>query len=394
MVAASNACSTPRCNDPADPADGASSTDASQSDLLPGVPTGPVTTIPLAGCGGPGYAASFNIGSQTFQLTLDTGSGTLAVASSSCSTCGVSPLYTPGSSATDDHLQASDSYLQGSWTSEVFSDSVQLVGTGPVTMKLAAIESQTNFFSDLGCELGAVNFAPQGIVGFGPPSLAVKNTTSFISELGSIGAASQVFAVEFCEQGGQLMIGGVDVAAAAIAGPAVFTPMTTSQYYDVTLNDLQLGGASLGFDAAAFGTTAVDTGTSVLALPSAVFTALTTQLENNATFKATFGADPSWLNTTTCLSASASREDLDMQLPPLSLVFPSPDGGAAEVTLPATQSYLQATPVGESTLYCSGVLSNPNSTGTILGTSVMIGQLVIFDLATNEVGFAPQTHCQ
>lgn len=393
-TAASGCSSSAPCADPSDAADAAPELDAPESGAFD-VPTGPVTTIPLTGCGGPGYAANVTIGSQTFQLTIDTGSSSIAVASSACQNCGVSPVYMPGSSAVDNMATASDSYLKGSWQGESYTDSVQLAGTGQVTMKLAAIDSQTDFFDNSGCALGTVPFAPQGIIGFGPPDLAVTGTDAFVSKLSRAGAAKNVFAFEFCALGGQLMIGDVDPTAAALTGPAVYTPMTSSQYFGVTLNDLRLAGASLGFGSADFGTTAVDTGTSVLALPAAVFTALTSQIENTPAFRTAFGDETSWMGTTTCISSPSTSADLDAHLPPLTLVFPAPDGGTSEVTLKATQSYLPVTISNGTAYYCSGVISNPNpNSGTIIGTSVMLGQLAIFDLDTNEFGFAPQTFCQ
>jgi len=356
------------------------------------VPPGPLTTIPLTGCGGPGYAATFSVGSEAFQLTLDTGSGTLAVASSTCSGCGVSPVYTPAASATDDQQSAMDSYAKGSWQGEIYTDSVQLVGTATVTMKLVAIDSESGFFSDAGCGLGTVPFAPQGIVGLGPAGLAQPNTDAFVTKLSAAGAAGGVLAFELCSSGGQLMVGGVDPVAAVLRGPAVYTPMTSSQYYSVALDDLALGDASLGFGATDFGQTTVDTGTSVMALPSAVFDALSAQVEGSAAFTAAFGSQSNWLGTTTCLSSFLSRDQLDAQLPTLTLTFPAPNGGTSTVTMTATRSYLAPTTSDGVMYYCSGVISTP-VTGTILGSSIMLGQMVIFDLDVNQIGFAPQAYC-
>src|ERR1019366_350186 len=55
-----------------------------------------VVAIPLIGCTQGAYLAKVDIGSQTFQLELDTGSTTSGVASAKCKSCGVLPLYAPG----------------------------------------------------------------------------------------------------------------------------------------------------------------------------------------------------------------------------------------------------------------------------------------------------------
>jgi hypothetical protein len=359
------------------------------------VPLGPATTATLTGCGGPGYAAEFVVGAQSFQLTIDTGSGTLAVASSTCTSCGVAPTYAPGPGAVDDGQQVSDTYLAGSWQGEVYTDAVQ-VGTGaPVAMKLVGIDSQTAFFDRAGCGLGTVPFAPQGIAGFGPAELAVPGTDAFVTKLTTApGSVPAVFAVEVCPQGGQLMLGGVDPVVAALTGPALYTPMTMSSYYDVALGDLRVGGASLGFGAPDFGPVAVDTGTSVLALPSVVFQSLVGAIEATPAFASAFGGKTGWLGTTTCLTSTLSRADMDAQLPVLTLELPAGDGGTTTLTRPATESYLPLTLSNGSTFYCSGIFANPLATGTILGTSAMLGQMVIFDLAGSRIGFAPQAFCR
>lgn len=359
------------------------------------VPPGPATTIPLAGCAGPGYAADFTIGSQTFQLSIDTGSGTLAVASNACASCGVTPEYTPGPGAQDQHAQAFDTYLQGSWQGEIVLDSTELVGTGmAVPLKLAAIDTQSAFFNSGGCGLGTVPFEPQGIAGFGPADLAIAGTDAFFPALTQAGAVRSIFAVEFCPQGGQLMIGGVDPVKGALSGAAVYTPLTIAPYYDVALDDLQLSGTSLGFHAADFGATAVDTGTSVIALPPAIFRAMTSSIEGNAAFTTAFGGKKGWFGTTMCFTSSLTTAELDARLPSLTLAFPGVDGGTSALTLSPTESYLPATPSGGTTYYCSGLLENDGTTGTVLGTAAMLGHMVIFDLIDDTIGFAPQRSCQ
>jgi hypothetical protein len=358
------------------------------------VPTGPTLTVPLTGCGGPGYAAPFAVGAQTFQLTVDTGSGTLAVASSACSNCGVAPAYTPGPGAMDEQKTASDAYVIGSWQGEVYSDSVALGTTAAqTTMAIAAIDTQTAFFDHAGCGLGTVPFSPQGIVGFGRPALAVTGTDAFVARVTQAAGIPDVFAIEPCPQGGQLMLGGVDPVAGALSGPAVYTPLIGDSYYQVTLDDLQVGGTSLGYGPTDFGATAVDTGTSVLSLPAPIFQALAGAVEGLPAFSSAFSGMTGWLGTTTCFSATVDAATLDAQLPALTLAFPMTGGGTAAVTLPATKSYLTPAASNGTTFYCSGILQNPLSAGTVIGTSVMIGQMVIFDVDGARIGFAPQALC-
>jgi Eukaryotic aspartyl protease len=374
---------------------GASSMAADTAEGSVGESIGSPITVPLTGCGGPGYAASFAIGSQTFELSVDTGSSTLAVASTLCSNCDVSPSYAPGPKATDDKEQISQTYAIGSWDADIYTDSVQLSG-GPaaVTMDFGAIETQTGFFVGGGCGLGSVAYAPQGIVGFGPPDLAIMGTDSFLSKYFASGTMRRLFAAEFCPMGGQLMVGGMDAVRGAVNGPTVYTPMANSRYYGVALDDVALGGATLGFGPSDFGVAAVDTGSSVLALPSHVYQALASKLANDGAFMSAFGGKTSWLGTTTCVPSSMTREELDAQLPQLTLTFPKVGGGTIALARTATQSYLAPTSSNETEYYCSGIYENPTATGTILGTAAMLGEMVIFDLDNLQIGFAPQTYCR
>ncbi len=88
-----------------------------------GLPPG-VTAVTLTSNQGLAFSGSAKIGGQLEQVILDTGSTTLAVAGSTCSNCGVSPEYTPGASATDQHMMGSSQYADNSgWSGEIFQDS-------------------------------------------------------------------------------------------------------------------------------------------------------------------------------------------------------------------------------------------------------------------------------
>jgi hypothetical protein len=360
------------------------------------VPDGQAVTVPLSGCAGPGYAATFAVGSQKFQLTVDTGSGTLAVASNACTNCGVASVYSPGAAAKDQNETTSDTYLAGSWSGEVYSDSVKLVGLDKsVKMDFAAIDSQSGFFlADAGCAFGSRPFAPQGIVGFGPPGLSTQGTDPFLTKLTASGAVADVFAVELCAWGGQLMVGGVDPAKAKLNGPLIYTPLMSTSYYSVKLTEARVSGDSTLFGASDFGTTVVDTGTSVLALPPNVFDAMTKTIEGTTAFKTAFDGKTGWFGTTQCFtSPSSSSAELDAELPALEFSFPGAAGGTVSLTLKATESYLPPSTDGGKTYYCSGMWPSPDPGKTILGAAAMLGHLVIFDVADGKLGFASQAYC-
>src|SRR5580704_6561379 len=56
----------------------------------------PPVSVELMGFDGFAYSAPLTLGGQPFQVQIDTGSTTTAVAASACTTCGVSPEYSAG----------------------------------------------------------------------------------------------------------------------------------------------------------------------------------------------------------------------------------------------------------------------------------------------------------
>lgn len=154
--------------------DGTSSGDGAMSGSDAPTPTG-MFTIPLITPTGDDqgmlYTASFTASGATFQLDLDSGSTTTGLAASTCTTCnGLSPLYMPATSATDQHKTASTAYADGSrWSGEIFADTVGLGGGSPdVPVSIVSITSQHSFF--FGNEY-------QGILGVGPEALLETGTT-------------------------------------------------------------------------------------------------------------------------------------------------------------------------------------------------------------------------
>ena len=104
-------------------------------------------------------------------MITDTGSTTLGVAGAACSSCGVTPEYTPGTTAVDEHATSTSMYGDNSmWSGETYSDKVAVTGDPDgVTMRFGAMTSQTGFFQQ--------GETDQGILGFGGSGLAVAGPT-------------------------------------------------------------------------------------------------------------------------------------------------------------------------------------------------------------------------
>ncbi|MCL2450966.1 MAG: pepsin-like aspartyl protease, partial [Polyangiaceae bacterium] len=236
--------------------------------------------IPLSTQDGTYYTADVTVGSATFALDIDTGSGTAGIAGASCTNCsaaGISPLYTPSSTATDQARMTGSTYADGStWKGEIYQDTVSLEhGTPSVKLDLVDIQTENQFFKS------GTTF--QGILGLGPSQLELQGTQTYFAQATAAGVAP-VMGFELCPTSGTMWLGGVDPSAAASA--IQYTPLVTSgktsSYYSIIIDDLSVGGTSLGFKAADFEDPIVDTGTSLFYLPTPVYSALITAVNGSS----------------------------------------------------------------------------------------------------------------
>ena len=366
-----------------------------------GVPVeaGPsVLAIPLASCTSDSYSAAVTIGgTQKFQMLLDTGSTTLGVASNMCSTCGVSPTYTPGTSSKALNQTVDAQYGSGSWVGTTFEDSVSVGSSPATTMNFAAIDSQMMFFEPIQCDsnLGTI----QGVLGFGPVGAAYAGTDGFFNKFAAGQGLPNVFATELCQTGGTLWLGGYDPSATM--GPVQWTPKSTGMvstiYHSVNFASMTVGS---GGTAIPIGASApysfVDTGTSVFLLESTAYTTAAAAIQANAAFTQVFGASffpaASSSPQPNCVGGvSLTKTQLDAMLPTMTLTFGS--NPAIEVQAVATESYL----MNIQNEWCTGMLGidfGGQPIGAILGAAVLKSSVVVFDQDNNRIGFAPHKPCQ
>src|SRR5262249_61108971 len=128
-------------------------------------------------------------------------------------------------------------------------------------------------------------------------------------------------------------------------------------FYAVVLEDIRIGGTSLGVPQATYSETLVDIGTTALVLPNAAFSELAATAAANPVFKQNFGP-ASFFSGTNCVipSQGLTKGQLDAMLAALTLVVPSPTGKTVTLDLPATDSYLlQQNDTQGNAYYCSGI---------------------------------------
>ncbi len=349
-----------------------------------GAPT--YATLPLTSPTGTFYDIQATVGTQTFALDVDTGSTSMAVAGSTCSSCtGVTPLYTPGASATDQHQTSSSVYGEGSgWTGEIYQDMFALgQGTPSVSMDFVSITMQTGQFFE--------ENEFQGILGLGPAALALRGTTSYVTKATAAGVVP-VLGFELCGTSGTLWLGGYDAAAASSA--LAYTPLVSNGYYQVNVDDMAIGGTSLGFKAASFNEPVFDTGTTEIELPTTIFDAMVAQINESPGMAALFPSQTLGASNACLRGKGVTAAMVDAQLPALEVSFPSAVAGAPDFTLTAapSQSYLLEMEAG---FFCPGIADGGTGTTafSILGDTFLRAFVSVIDLQKMRVGFAPDVGC-
>ncbi|MHB1845495.1 MAG: pepsin-like aspartic protease [Deltaproteobacteria bacterium] len=385
-------------SDAGSPGDGGAAADA-------GPPTG-VVAVSLTGCPVFYFLAPVTIGGQTFNLLLDTGSETVAIAGVGCSECldaGETDLYRPGPTATDEKRTATASYGNGSetYSGEVYQDQVQIDPAAPVAMDLVSIETQTNFFppptplcdgSDGGAPLRV-----DGIIGLGTIQGVVAGTNDYLDQ--AVDGGPETIALRFCHAGGKLWLGGFDPSSAT--APPTFTSTFTAGFVSggdyLELTGLSVGQGDAGTAVALSGaitSATLDTGISSLGATTAIFNPLVAAIGSDPTFSRLFGGASFFSNgiSGSCQPLPTPPDQLDGELPPIVARF-----GSSVLSLPATTSYLiWFTDLAGGYLYCPNLQEDTNSSDGdlfIMGNTPFLSNVVILDRKDQQVGFAPATPC-
>jgi hypothetical protein len=352
-----------------------------------------VLAIPLSACSNFAYVAPVTIGSQAFPLLVDTGSSTLGVASSACTTCGAAtPLYTPGATATDQNAPADEQFATGTWAGEIYSDTVSVGPSPSVSMRLVSIASQSGFLQSTTC--GAYS-AYDGVLGLSRALEALPGTDAFLDAFVASSGMPDVFATELCDSGGTLWLGGFD--ATHVTGTIDYTPMSTDllgeYYYNVDLETISVDGTNVSatIPASPYLDTAIDTGTVAMILPPAIVTTLGNAISSTAGYQQIFTYDL-FTQPTGCATSTATKADIDGALPSLTFTFGKGASAISVSTLPS-ESYLHTRP----NRWCSTFYSLPPSStfpfASILGAPFERSRLLVFDRANAQLGFAPHAPC-
>jgi len=228
------------------------------------------------------YYGPIEIGTpgQPFDVVFDTGSSNLWIPSSQCSVfdvaCRTHNRYTDSASST--------------YVANGTSFAIQY-GTGAVsgflskdTVNFGGLEITGQVFGEATNEPGITFVAAKfdGILGMGFESISVDSVTPVWYNILSQGLVSDpVFSFWLNQDatgtpGGELTLGGVD--STRYTGDFLYTALTNETYWEFALSDVTLGGSSLGWCSSSPCRAVCDTGTSLIAGPTAQIDALNKKL--------------------------------------------------------------------------------------------------------------------
>ncbi|CAA0841247.1 Eukaryotic aspartyl protease family protein [Striga hermonthica] len=345
---------------------------------------------------------------KEFYVQIDTGSDVLWVSCSSCSGCPTSSglqieleFFDPSGSSTASVIscsnqrcasgeQTSDSlctdqnrcgyrfqYGDGSGTSGVYlSDQMYLdsvVGNSLTTNSSASIvfgcsTSQTG-------DLTKSDRAVDGIFGFGQQGMSV------ISQLASQGIVPNAFS--HCLRGGNGGRGGILVLGLIVEPNIVYTPLVPSQpHYNVDLQSIAINGQILPIASSVFETssntgTIIDSGTTLAYFSEEAYDPFINAVEQTVSQS----ISPTLNRGNQCYLTTSSVSDI---FPTVSLNFA---GGASMVLRP--QDYLlPQNSVDGATVWCIGIQKLQGQGITILGDLILKDKIVVYDLASQRIGWA------
>jgi hypothetical protein len=211
---------------------------------------------------------------KTFQVIFDTGSSNLWVPSSKCTNCGLfKPKYdhTKSSTYVANGTIFNIEYGSGPVAGFMSEDSVT-VGSSTVENVLFA---EITDVSGLGLAFKLGKF--DGILGLAFPSISVNGVPVVFEMMIDQGLVDEpVFSFYLTSDGsdGEMDLGGIDTAH--FTGDLQYVPVVAENYWTIDLESMILEGESTSFTTAP--RAIVDTGTSLLAGPSAEVKALAGKL--------------------------------------------------------------------------------------------------------------------
>jgi len=239
-------------------------------------------TVPLSDYQDAQYYGPITIGTpgQPFKVVFDTGSSNLWVPSSKCPitviACDLHEKYHSDQSSTykANGTAISIQYGSGAMSGFLSTDSVVMGGITVVGQTFAEATGEPGIAFDLS------KF--DGILGMAFEQISADNVVPVFYNMIAQNLVSQsLFSFWLSknpqgQNGGSLVLGGVDNTL--YTGSINYVPLSSDTYWAFTMGDVQLSNTSLGFCPSGGCNAIADTGTSLIAGPTAQVDALNTKL--------------------------------------------------------------------------------------------------------------------
>jgi cathepsin D len=372
-------------------------------------PAGDATAVKLKDFMNAQYYGEISLGTppQPFSVVFDTGSSNLWVPSSACKGLDLACLLHRRYNAKQSSTYAADGapftiqYGSGEMSGYLSRDTLRI---GGLTVSNVSFAEAT---SEPGVAFAVTKF--DGILGLGYDSIAVGGVpTAFEAIYRSGQLAAPVFAFHLyrqphpsfnplgADEGGTLMLGGVDKAA--YVGEIHWVPVTRKAYWQFDLERISLGEHTIAEGLSAI----ADTGTSLLVGPSAVVRGLLRAIGHDAPLATPAGGGGRGLDDGGGGEGDAHRRD------------GAADSSAGQVTLPCSKVHalptltfsiggrrfslegpeyvLKLETLGQSECVLGiAEMDVPPPAGPlwILGDVFLSKFLAVFDFGANRVGLAP-----
>ncbi|XP_072494526.1 gastricsin-like [Notamacropus eugenii] len=315
------------------------------------------------------YYGEISIGTpaQNFLVLFDTGSSNLWVNSVYCQSeaCTTHPQFNPSDSSTFSSSEQTFSieYGSGSLTGFFGYDTVTIQGLSITNQEFGLSETEP------GSSFLYANF--DGILGLAYPAISSGGATTvmegFLNEdlLDAAVFAFYLSGDENSDDGGEVTFGGVDTSL--YTGDINWTPVTEEAYWQIGISGFSIDGESTGW--CSDGCQAiVDTGTSLLSVPSDMFSELMEYIGAEEDEDGDYLVSCSSIDSLPTLTFNING--VDFPLPPSAYI------------LEGDSTYCE---VGIMTI---SLTSESGQSLWILGDVFLRNYYSVFDLANNRVGFA------
>ncbi|KAF1329392.1 Aspartic protease 8, partial [Globisporangium splendens] len=366
--------------------------------------------------GQPLYATSTaSTATNQFNLLVDTGSANTAVVTADCCSLTNTALYSCSASSTcvTKSTSVSVSYITGAWSGDLVQDTFSGDGLGIIeSMPFTEITEQSNF----------IQSGYDGIVGLGYKSIASPSSnppTPYFDIIQSVRNLPNVFSLLMCGSlqalalpnstlnteedlyAGEFIMGSTEGTSGQryYKDDLVYTPLVHEKWFNVIVTDIKVSGTSLGLDCKEINTprSIVDSGTSNMAFPSAVYSAVVSQLKTNVR-KIIPSAPDSFFNddvpccSTLCDPTNASSALYTLPALSISLAI---DGGKEQITISVPPEYIWRPLLVSTTsgVRACRVFGISESDITLLGDVFMDGLFTVHDRKSSQLGFGVASSC-